>query len=229
VLARLNDTTIEETDAIGDAIHTFVIGDGMDQQVAFVDAAGQLVHTLDDVGGSVMLAWQNAATWERYLYSGSGMLSVFNALGIEQPAASPLSPHLFKGRPRIGNLPLYNFRRRLYSAEDGRFLSRVPLGYTDGANPYEAFRGEPVLGQDPTGTPSHAHRAVGRRVHQQEAGEPYRRRPSQQDRRRPGVAGIRNRPRDSQEFQSNTQRCSNRTEAAQPVACRTHQGRKLAG
>ena len=41
---------------------------------------------------------------------------------------------------------------RFYLASQGRFMTRDPLGYVDGANLYEYVRSNPVYGVDPQGT-----------------------------------------------------------------------------
>jgi hypothetical protein len=49
---------------------------------------------------------------------------------------------------------LLNFRNRLYSPEQGRFVSRDPLGYVDGMGLHEAFGGNPGNRWDPWGLTS---------------------------------------------------------------------------
>jgi RHS repeat-associated protein len=47
---------------------------------------------------------------------------------------------------------IYHVRRRVLNSDLGRWLTRDPLGYVDGANLYEYVRSNPLIGIDPSGT-----------------------------------------------------------------------------
>ncbi|NUM37340.1 MAG: RHS repeat-associated core domain-containing protein, partial [Candidatus Brocadiae bacterium] len=57
----------------------------------------------------------------------------------------------FQGRQLDPETGLYYFRNRYYSAEQGRFLQRDPLGYVDGLGLYEAMGGNSINFGDPEG------------------------------------------------------------------------------
>ncbi|HBY01724.1 MAG TPA: hypothetical protein DEG92_04150, partial [Rikenellaceae bacterium] len=102
------------------------------------------VLALTDIAGNVL---------QRYDYSAFGKLIVQDADGVIPPQPGiPLVSTLFQGRELDLETGLYNFRARWYSPELGRFISHDPIGYADGMNMYEGFRGNPVRYTDPMGT-----------------------------------------------------------------------------
>lgn len=59
--------------------------------------------------------------------------------------------YTYTGREWDAGLSLYHFRARMYDPAAGRFVSRDPIGYTDGANSYAHLLGETLTSTDPTG------------------------------------------------------------------------------
>ena len=57
----------------------------------------------------------------------------------------------FQGRRLDQETGLHYFRNRYYSATEGRFIQRDPLGYIDSLGLYEAFGGNPLVFGDPLG------------------------------------------------------------------------------
>ncbi|MDJ0731221.1 MAG: RHS repeat-associated core domain-containing protein [Crocosphaera sp.] len=61
------------------------------------------------------------------------------------------NPYLFTGRRFDQETGLYYYRARYYDADQGRFISRDPLGYLDGMNLYEYVGSNPINSVDPLG------------------------------------------------------------------------------
>ena len=83
---------------------------------------------------------------ESYLYDPYGEVTVFDTNGDIVPphpwgAANSLidNPYLFTGRRFDEETGLYYFRARYYDSDQGRFISRDPLGYVDGMNLYGGY------------------------------------------------------------------------------------------
>lgn len=118
---------------------TYVYADGIDQPLAL--AVGQTryffhanhlqsIGALSDVAGQVV---------ERYRYDSYGRLEILS------PALMPRTNSVvgnhtgFTGRYFDDETSLMYFRARYYSPNLGRFISRDPIGYTDGMGLYGAY------------------------------------------------------------------------------------------
>jgi RHS repeat-associated protein len=93
---------------------------------------------------------------ESYLYDPYGQVTVFDASGnpvtenVWETAHSAIgNPYLFTGRRFDEETGLYYFRARYYDADQGRFISRDPIGYVDGLNLYSTV--SPTNMTDPFG------------------------------------------------------------------------------
>lgn len=70
---------------------------------------------------------------ERYVYTAYGEVTVLEADGVTERSVSAVgNPYLFTGRRLDAETGLFYFRARYYSGEQGRFISRDPVGYVDG-------------------------------------------------------------------------------------------------
>ena len=95
---------------------------------------------------------------ESYLYDPYGNVTVFDANGDPVPlnawgtAHSAIgNPYQFTGRRFDEETGLYYYRARYFDDEQGRFISRDPLGYVDGMSLYEYVMSNPINFTDPRG------------------------------------------------------------------------------
>lgn len=87
---------------------------------------------------------------ERYAYSAYGEPVFLDATGAVAGGSVVGNPYLFTGRRWDVETGNYYFRARYYSAVQGRFLGRDPLGYVDGMGLYGGYFAE-RFGLDPMG------------------------------------------------------------------------------
>jgi RHS repeat-associated protein len=86
---------------------------------------------------------------ERYAYTAYGQPSLFAGNGTARATSSYSIRHTYTGREWDDIAGLYYFRARWMSGNGGRFLSRDPIGYTDGLSQYRVnFL---LMTTDPTG------------------------------------------------------------------------------
>ncbi len=98
---------------------------------------------ITDAGGNAL---------ERYAYSPYGRPVVLDADGQTVLTASAIGTSLlFMGRPFDVVTGLYYFRARYLASALGRFISRDPSGYVNGADLYAFVIGNPLRYTDPTG------------------------------------------------------------------------------
>jgi RHS repeat-associated protein len=101
------------------------------------------IIAVTDGGGSVV---------ERYAYSAYGQVTIADASGSVISDSAIANRYTYIGREWDDALSLYHYRARLYDSVGGRFVSRDPLGYTDGANLYGSYFA--IRRQDPSGMKS---------------------------------------------------------------------------
>ena len=70
---------------------------------------------------------------------------------LDTQADVPTCPFIFTGQRFDAETGLYYYKRRYYSPVLGRFLSRDPIGFNGGINPFELVGGKPTLATDPRG------------------------------------------------------------------------------
>src|SRR5207253_982298 len=68
------------------------------------------------------------------------------------PTDNPALQYIFTGRQFDPETRLYFYRARYYHPRLGRFVSRDPIGYGGGINPYEYARSNSITAVDPRGT-----------------------------------------------------------------------------
>ncbi|WP_158545300.1 RHS repeat domain-containing protein [Bremerella cremea] len=105
------------------------------------DANYNVVAAIEDSGGAI----------ERYAYSLYGSTVVLD--GAFSPKSSGLIGNeiLYTGRRLDTDTGLYQFRNRYFRSGLGMFLSRDPMGYSDGPGLYEYVGSNPILMLDPMG------------------------------------------------------------------------------
>jgi RHS repeat-associated protein len=93
------------------------------------------ITALTDGSGSVI---------ERYAYTAYGQVTFADASGTVQSTSASNNRYAYTGREWDQGLSLYHYRARMYDAESGRFASRDPIGYEDGACIYAYAKSSPV-------------------------------------------------------------------------------------
>ena len=84
---------------------------------------------------------------ERYAYTAYGEQTILDNTGATQTWATNQNRYTYTGREWDVAISLYHFRARYYDAQQGRFISRDPLGFVDGMSLYRGyFR---LAGRDP--------------------------------------------------------------------------------
>ncbi len=99
------------------------------------------VRGLTDISGNIK---------ELYAYSPYGKQTILNSTGDVLNSSDFNNNYGFTGRYLDIEVKLCYFRGRYYSTEDGRFISRDPLGFVDGHSLYNGYFAERFM-LDPTG------------------------------------------------------------------------------
>ena len=149
---------IEEQDAAGTTLATYVYGNYIDEILA-MDRGGTYYYHQNGLWSVEAISDSAGNVVERYGYDAYGLPAIFNGSGAPvapNPWGSPHSaignPWMFTGRQFDEEAGLFFYRARYYDANKGRYLQRDPLGYEDGLNLYEYARSNPVNWLDPRGT-----------------------------------------------------------------------------
>ena len=141
----------------------YIYGDGLDELIAIEDSVGARFYVYQDALGSIEAITDSTGTVvERYRYDAFGVPTVTDDLGAvtftnattgrpESPLGNSLWFTGARWDPESGN---YHMRARQYEPETGRFVSRDPIGYVDGPNPYSFGFSNPTNMTDPLGLES---------------------------------------------------------------------------
>jgi len=136
----------------------YVYGAGLDQAVAFYSGGVQYDGYHDALGSlGALVRRSTGALSERYSYDAFGTPSVTNGAGTPltntwgRPTSVLGNELWFAGGRWDGESGNYHLRARQYEPAAGRFVSRDPLGYVDGPNPYVYGFSDPVNWTDPFG------------------------------------------------------------------------------
>jgi RHS repeat-associated protein len=108
----------------------------------------------DRMAHVVALADASGAVVERYNYAPYGELTITDEAGTTDRTAAGSSygnPYTYTGRYWDADAGLYYYRHRWYSADLGRFTTRDPAGYVDGASLYQYGSASPIQKYDPSG------------------------------------------------------------------------------
>jgi RHS repeat-associated protein len=92
----------------------------------------------------VVLADASGAVVERYAYAPYGELTITDEAGTTDRTSAGSSfgnAYTYTGRYWDADAGLYYYRNRWYSADLGRFTTRDPAGYVDGASLYGYLAG----------------------------------------------------------------------------------------
>jgi RHS repeat-associated protein len=121
------------------------------------NAAGEYYPLCDTLYRTLALTDDTGAIVEAYDYDAYGNTLIFTAAGTggnwfaddATTGPNPTCNNLYTGQYFDPEITLYDFDMRYYAPTFGRFLSRDPLGYVDGMNPFRAYF--VPNGLDPTG------------------------------------------------------------------------------
>ncbi|REK29519.1 MAG: RHS repeat-associated core domain-containing protein [Planctomycetota bacterium] len=123
---------------------------------SYGDAGDNVLYYTNDANMNVtgLVDSSTGAVVERYHYDPYGAVlyldpSTWNLLGTQASAFK--NDYLYTGRRLDAETDLFYYRARYYDAALGRFISRDPAGYVDGANLYQYVGGTPVVLTDPSG------------------------------------------------------------------------------
>jgi len=86
----------------------------------------------DALGSVTMLTDKDGKLAERYSYSVTGEVSVYDANGTQLAASAFGNRWMYSGREWLPEVGLYDYRNRVYSAELGRFLQTDPVKFHAG-------------------------------------------------------------------------------------------------
>jgi len=111
-----------------------------DERVYYLGDANFNVTCLVDTGGDAL---------ERYLYGVYGRVGIYDGTWSNTRSISSYSvSHLYTGRELDGESGLYQYRKRYYCADLGRFISRDPV---ETRQWYRYVRNNPLRKTDPNG------------------------------------------------------------------------------
>jgi RHS repeat-associated protein len=134
---------LEEQDAGGATQATYTYGNYIDE-VLTMNRAGQAYYYHQNALWSVAAITNAAATIVES--------DAYDAYGAPATLASAIAnPYFFTGRQLDAESGIYFYRARYYNSAEGRFLTRDPLGYSNGMNLYEYVRSRPTFAADPRG------------------------------------------------------------------------------
>lgn len=143
---------IEERDVAGNVTATYVFGTWIDDILQMKRGGDVYFYHSNSLGSVVALTNAAGEVVERYEYEGFGAVHFLNPGFGEIPATAVGNEVLFTGRRLDSGLENIFFRTRNYSPNQGRFLIRDLLGYSEGFNLYNAYFVPNKI--DPIGTAS---------------------------------------------------------------------------
>jgi RHS repeat-associated protein len=116
----------------------------------------------DGLGSVSEITNENGEVVEQYEYSVFGKPVIKDSKGTVLTESKIGNIFMYTGRKYITETGLYDYRRRTYSPELGRFLQRDPLGFGDDVNLYRYVGNNPVNYVDPWGLSAEKrHRELG--------------------------------------------------------------------
>lgn len=138
---------IETRDAADQLMHSFVVGEYLDDLIAMDVASDRYFYHLDDQYSVASLTDSNSNLVERYDYDAYGSVHLFDSADQPINTSAVGNPYFFQGRWLDEEYDLYCWRSRFYDAEVGRFISRDQIGIWGDASSYG--NGYAFLGNDP--------------------------------------------------------------------------------
>jgi RHS repeat-associated protein len=120
-------------------------GLGVDEHLALDRYNGVYNYYLNDGLGSVLI-----------MIDGGGWVAQsfeYDSFGMTKPSSAEPRPTLYgyTGREWDKETGLYYYRARYYDPMEGRFISKDPAGFVDGANIYGYVKNNPINNLDPSG------------------------------------------------------------------------------
>jgi len=120
---------IEERDGAGDWKASYIYGPRIDEIVVMQNEYGTFYPQHGFLGSVTLLTDKDGHLVERYRYSVTGEVSIYDANGTELPASAFGNRWMYTGREWLPEIGLYDYRNRVYSAELGRFLQNDPVKF----------------------------------------------------------------------------------------------------
>jgi len=123
---------IEERDETGVQKARYIHGPRIDEIVVMQNEHGVFYPQHDALGSVTMLTDKDGHLAERYSYSATGEVTIYNASGTELSASAFGNRWMYSGREWLPEVGLYDYRNRVYSAQLGRFLQSDPVKFYGG-------------------------------------------------------------------------------------------------
>lgn len=146
---------LEERNAAGALLASYVHGAVVDELLAakiVATGAGWVYYHHDASRNVTQLTAASGDVVEKYAYDVFGKATIRDSSGTELTASAYGNRFMFTGREFIAELNLYDYRNRMYSPEQGRFLQTDPIGFAAGdVNLYRYVRNNPVNKADAFG------------------------------------------------------------------------------
>ena len=132
---------IEDLNANGEVIRTYLNGPGIDDKIRQTDENGDLYFTSDHLGSTATLTDADGEEVEQITYDSFG-----------KSEGSGLTRFTYTGREFDADTGLYYYRARWYDPQLGRFISEDPIGFGgDDINLYGFVWQNPLNFSDPYG------------------------------------------------------------------------------
>lgn len=135
---------IEERDELGNRLAAYTYAPGLDRPLSMQRGGQTFYYRYDRQGSAIGLIDEAGNQVVSYTYDAWG-----NPLSQD---GTLLNPFRYSGREWDADAGLYFLRSRYYDPALGRFVSRDPLGPSDGTNLYGYAAGNPLKYNDPLGT-----------------------------------------------------------------------------
>lgn len=135
----------ELSNPAGAVQHRYVWGDGPDELLVDYDYSSggsgvrSFVHA--DERGSVIALSDSSGNMVK--------INSYDEYGI--PGANNGGRFLYTGQAWLSEIGMANYKARIYSPTDGRFIQTDPIGYGDGPNIYNYVGSDPINATDPSG------------------------------------------------------------------------------
>ena len=126
----------------------YVLGPNADERLAFQDVNGTVYYPHQDRQGSTIALSTSGQSLLTFAYDAYGKPSQSIT---ELPSGASAYPWLYTGQRYDPTLIAYDYKARIYSAQDGRFWQTDPIGPKDDLNLYGYTHNSPLNGTDPSG------------------------------------------------------------------------------